>query len=86
MNYYLKKMNKMKDKYEGTVIIVNGEIIAWFADFNDSALEWCRDNYFGEWLAIPGIKPKIKPLSKEEIEQTEKSVDEFLSFLYREDK
>lgn len=79
-------MNKMKDKCEGTVIIVNGEIIAWFANFNDNALEWCRDNYFGEWLAIPGIKPKIKPLSKEETKQTEKSVNELLSFLNSGDK
>jgi hypothetical protein len=71
----------MKNKNEGIVVIVNGEIVAWFANFNISAQEWCRDNYYGQWLAIPGIKPKISPLTEEEVVRAEKAADEFLSLI-----
>ena len=53
----------------GSAVIVQVEIVAWFADFNEEARWWCTENYFGEWLTWRAKAPEIVPLTEEECER-----------------
>ena len=48
----------------GTAVIVNGSVVAWFREFDESAHDWCTRNFFGEWLTWDAHKPEVIPLSK----------------------
>lgn len=50
----------------GIAILVNGRIVAWFAEFDESAREWCTANHFGEWLGWRASAPGIIPLTEAE--------------------
>lgn len=52
----------------GTAIMVDGQVVAWFAQFTEEAREWCTENYFGKWLAWQAESPAIVPLTTEEHE------------------
>ena len=64
----------------GCAVIVRGNIVAWFQDF-DEAAEWCRANYFGAWLVMKARRPTIVPPSKEAIESAEKYAAELSEIL-----
>ncbi|MCB1714256.1 MAG: hypothetical protein KDK05_03880 [Candidatus Competibacteraceae bacterium] len=51
----------------GTAIIVNGEIVAWFADHDELSAEWCSVAYGGEWLAWPADAPVLDGVSDEDM-------------------
>lgn len=75
----------------GTAVIVAGQVVAWFREFSDmdadwkadyyqSIQDWCRDNYFGQWLTWRAEPPKILPLTEEEEAEVQKKVAEFDKF------
>lgn len=60
----------------GTVIIVDGKPVAWFADFTEEAREWCAENFFGRWLGWKAKAPEPVRLTPEEFARTEKEAAE----------
>lgn len=72
-----------EDEYSteyGTAVIVGGQVVAWFAEFNEEATDWCRDNYFGQWLTWRAKFPETIPLTEEEELEVQKRVAEFTAF------
>lgn len=69
----------------GTAVLVNGEIVAWIANFDESAADWCRDNHFGNWLTWRANPPELIPLTAEEQKQVDAKVAEFTGFFKPED-
>jgi hypothetical protein len=67
----------------GTAVLVNGEIVAWFANFDESAEDWCRDNHFGNWLTWRATPPETIPLTTEEQELVDANVAKFAEFFNR---
>jgi len=53
----------------GTAVLVDGEVVAWFATFTEEAREWCTENYFGRWLAWRSKPPEIVPLTEAEYDE-----------------
>jgi hypothetical protein len=51
----------------GTCVLVDGVIVAWFADFSEEAEQWCTENYFGRWLAWRAKPPEMIPITPEEL-------------------
>ncbi len=43
----------------GRAVFVNGAMVAWFAEFNEAAEDWCIDNYYGEWLTYPAASGPV---------------------------
>jgi len=64
----------------GTAVLVNGQVVAWFATFDESAVEWCRDNYFGQWLTWRAKPPEVVPLTEDEELEVQKKVAGFMTF------
>jgi len=61
---------------KGSAVLVCGYIVAWFADFDQAAQEWCTENHFGEWLVVRAKCPRLVPPSKKEIEAIEREARE----------
>ena len=66
---------------DGYAILVRGNIVAWFQDFDDWAAEWCTNNHFGAWLIMKARQPVIVAPSKEAVESAEKSAAELSEIL-----
>lgn len=64
----------------GTAVLVNGQVVAWFARFDESAVEWCRDNYFGQWLTWRAKPPETIPLTEGEELEAQKKAARFMAF------
>ena len=47
----------------GVCVLVRGAVVAWFADFDDAAEDWCTQNHFGEWLTWRAAAPVPIPLT-----------------------
>jgi hypothetical protein len=56
----------------GVCVIASGRMVAWFAEFNEAAHEWCTDNYFGQWILWKAKSPEIIPLTTEELKECER--------------
>lgn len=63
----------------GAGVYVNGVIVAWFAEFDESARDWCAENHFGEWLVLPATKPTYIPPTQEQIDRCEKEAEKLAS-------
>ena len=63
----------------GVAILVDGEIVAWFAELTDEVQEWCTENYFGRWLAWRAETPKVIPLTEDEEKDIARKVEEWSS-------
>lgn len=50
----------------GCGVYFNGNMVAWFSEFNQDAQEWCSEYYFGEWLTWPCYEPARYVLTEEE--------------------
>ena len=61
----------------GTAIIVDGQIVAWFSEWDEAARDWCTENFFGLWLGWRAKRPEIIPLSDDERLRIEKEAEEF---------
>lgn len=68
---------------KGSAVLVHGSVVAWFANFDQAAQEWCTENHFGEWLVVGAKRPKLVPPSKKEIEVIEGEARELLAKLQR---
>ena len=55
----------------GAAVIVRGVVVAWFADFDEAAEEWCTENHFGQWLIWRAKRPEIVPLTPDEMAKVE---------------
>lgn len=75
----------------GTAVLVNGEVVAWFKDFYgadddriasyyQSCQDWCRDNYFGQWLTQKAYAPEVVPFTKEQLAAAEAEAEELSKF------
>lgn len=53
----------------GAAVIVGGVVVAWFAEFDEAAREWCTENHFGQWLAWRAKTPEIVPLTEAEYDK-----------------
>lgn len=60
----------------GTAVIVDGAIVAWFAEWDEAAREWCTENFFGLWLTFRAKRPEIIPLTEDELVEIEKGAAE----------
>lgn len=69
----------------GTAVLVGGQVVAWFRDFDDSSAEWCRDNHFGQWLTWRAATPETIALTPEEQAKVDAEVGEFLKFFNGKD-
>jgi hypothetical protein len=65
---------------KGAAVFVQGELVAWFAEFNDEAQEWCSENHFGQWLTWPAEAPKPIPLTAEQKSKADAKVAEWQKF------
>lgn len=70
---------KPVDHSFGTAVIVGGSIVAWFANFDEYAQEWCRNNHFGEWLAWRALPPTIIPPTLAELEEAAAESEDLLA-------
>lgn len=61
----------------GAAVIVDGKMVAWFAEFNEAAEEWCTENHFGRWLVWRATTPEIVPLTTAEYEAAKRNSAEF---------
>jgi hypothetical protein len=43
-------MNNEFDKKYGISVLVDGKIVAWFAEWDEETRDWCSEHYFGKWL------------------------------------
>lgn len=50
----------------GVAVLANGRVVAWFAEFDDYAHDFCTENWFGCWLTWRVKRPEIVPLTPEE--------------------
>ena len=57
----------------GAAVIVNGQVVAWFADFTEEARYWCMENHFGQWLTWRAKPPEIVPLTEAEYDKAMRS-------------
>ena len=53
-------------------VLVEGNVVAWFADFDEAAEEWCRENYFGRWVTWEAKPPELIQLTPEEYAEIER--------------
>ncbi|MBK8132608.1 MAG: hypothetical protein IPK48_07795 [Gammaproteobacteria bacterium] len=53
----------------GVAVIVDGEVVAWFPQFDDSITDWCTENYFGRWLTCKAECPVLIPITEEQFQQ-----------------
>jgi len=60
----------------GTAVIVDGQIVAWFSEWDEAARDWCTENFFGLWLTFRAKAPAIIPLTEDEIVEIEKGAAE----------
>ena len=60
----------------GVCVLVRGRIVAWFADFDDRAEEWCTENHFGEWLTWRATAPQPIPLTEQESKEVQDKANE----------
>jgi hypothetical protein len=65
----------------GAAILVDGKVVAWFADFDEAARDWCSFNHFGKWLVWAATTPEIIPLTPEEQADCDRRADEMLAKL-----
>ena len=64
----------------GSAVLVGGCLVAWFAD-PEQAVEWARENYFGNWLTWRAKYPEIVPLTPEELAVCEQRAAELVAML-----
>jgi len=64
------------EKDHGISVLVDGKIVAWFAEWDEETRDWCSKHYFGKWLTWKATIPKLIPLSKEEYNNVKKSAKE----------
>jgi hypothetical protein len=65
----------------GVAVLVDGAVVAWFADFDDAARDWCTENHFGRWLLWGASVPEIIPLTPEELADCDRRADEMMAKL-----
>lgn len=53
----------------GAAVIVDGVVVAWFADFTETSREWCTENHFGKWLTWRAKPPEMVPLTEAEYDE-----------------
>lgn len=63
----------------GAAVIVDGVVVAWFADFTEEAREWCTENHFGRWLVWRAKAPEIVPLTEAEYGEAMRTAKELAS-------
>lgn len=63
----------MRKEKLGSAVIVNGKVVAWFADWNEANNDWCTENHFGEWLTWRAKPPEMVPLTEKELAQVERN-------------
>jgi len=64
----------------GVAVIVEGKVVAWFADFNEEAREWCSDNHFGQWVTWQAKQPDLIPLTEEQEENAKRKAKEWSDY------
>ena len=69
----------------GTAVLVGGEVVAWFAVFDETAAEWCTENHFGQWLTWRATAPKTIPLTEAEYAAAEAKAEKFCAFFQTPD-
>lgn len=67
----------------GTAIIVNGKIVAWFANHDELSAEWCIAAHAGEWLAWPAEAPVLDGVSDEDMARAGEKVEAMKALLMR---
>ena len=64
----------------GSAVLVGGCLVAWFAD-PEQAMEWARENHWGNWLTWRAKTPEIVPLTSEELADCERRANEISEML-----
>lgn len=50
----------------GVAVLVDGAVVAWFAEMDDELEDLCRERWFGRWLTWRAKAPEIVPLTPDE--------------------
>lgn len=66
------------NKETGIAVIVDGEVVAWFNEFDDTTVDWCTHNYFGRWLTCKAERPVLIPLTEDEMKKAEDDAEEMM--------
>lgn len=65
----------------GVCVLVDGVVVAWFAEFTAEAQMWCTENYFGQWLTWRAAAPVPIPLTEEEMRDVKRRAQELADVL-----
>jgi hypothetical protein len=76
-------VSKTPDGQVEVCVLVRGVIVAWFREFDDAALAWCQENYFGEWLTWPATTPTLIYLTEQEDAEVRRRAAELHAKLHR---
>jgi hypothetical protein len=66
----------------GAAVIVGGVVVAWFANFDEAAQEWCTENHFGQWLMRRAKPPELVPLTEAEYDEVMRQGKELADALH----
>ena len=66
------------NKETGIAVIVDGEVVAWFNELDDTTVDWCTHNYFGRWLTCKAERPVLIPLTEDEMKKAEDDAEEMM--------
>lgn len=69
----------------GVAVLVDGAVVAWFAEMDEGAEDYCRERLFGRWLTWRAKQPEIVPLTPEELARCETAARKIAAILHGED-
>lgn len=73
-------MAEIHESQRGVAVIADGEVVAWFAIFDEAAHEWCSERYFGKWILWPAEIPVLAVLTPEQKAEVKAKTDEYIAF------
>ena len=78
-------MAEIHESQRGVAVIADGEVVAWFAVFDEAAHDWCSEWYFGKWILWPAEIPVLAVLTPEQEAEVKAKTDEYIAFFAEQD-
>ena len=57
---------------QGVAILVDGAVVAWFAELDEHAGNFCQEAWFGRWLTWRATPPQLIPLTPTEYAEAQR--------------
>lgn len=77
----MSEANKPSTAPLGVCVLVDGVVVAWFAEFTEEAQMWCTENHFGRWLTWRAAAPVPIPLTEDEMREAKRRAQELVDVL-----